>query len=235
MKRPAPPPLVPPPWRRRPEPTPVPAPAASVTSWSVAAPASVVGAKQATTPGAAWSKPSPQAWCKYAAHAPLPGVWQTPETPPPLVPHPPTTPPPTAPETPQPPPPGDSSVPPIGSSDDARTLLTIWSGEPIDNDALQNVMERLRAFCTIVMQHMTPNGWVWVELATKAQAERAARRLDGQTIMQGRMVINARASARHDWPPGMLPSAMVGPPTSEPLRRWQDPGKRWKRQGRKHK
>lgn len=121
-------------------------------------------------------------------------------------------------------------------ADHSKVLVAIWgeAAEPIDNVVLDNIMERLRAFCTIKLYFVSQNGWLWVEVATPAQAARCEKRLNNVTMCQGAFVARVKASAPSDWPPEMLPSCWserVQRP--EPLRRWQDP--RTKTAGRKHR
>ncbi len=123
-----------------------------------------------------------------------------------------------------------------------RTIVTVWSDTPITNEAFKNIMERIRDHGNIKMHIMMANGWLWVEVATPAQAARLQKRLDGATIMKGDLKIYVRASSREDWPPGMLPdTTSAAQPSSsmmsstETRRQGPPPPKRTKKGGRKHR
>ena len=85
-----------------------------------------------------------------------------------------------------------------------KVLLTIWGNAPVAGYILDNVMDRVRAMANIKLSCVADN-WLWLQVATEAQALRCEQRMDNVTMCQGKFLARVKASSPADWPPGMLP------------------------------
>ena len=96
-------------------------------------------------------------------------------------------------------------------------------GPFIAGAVLSHVLDRFAERGRIISYLVGTNGWLWVKMATAQQAARAAKRLDGQAIMQGTVTLVALHASALGWPADLVPVGAMPTPEAKAWACWTPP------------
>ena len=99
----------------------------------------------------------------------------------------------------------------------------------------ENVMLCIQERAHILAHRVTPDGWMFVRVATAKQAARCLGRLDKQTIYGGMATLRAWTSPDSDWPPGFVPPQSVPDPEVQSWHKARHRGGRQQSGGIRHR